>query len=346
MESIKDFFGNMFAQIIVEHIWGWFISFAFVAGAITVWHYLATEQPGIAFLVGIGLLSFFVFLIQRIGISRRQKRSSDNEARGLEFFPKRIILEQTHPLDKGIPKATNEYQILSTGRKFLAHKVPDEYLRRIRKIIFPKPDTDSVKYYAISINEEPGTVNQWILKATQKMQGTPYNAEVRWCEQFIQYSIRIGDPEKMGGWVHIEQVLPYSYHDIRPSMTLYKKDFEDIVDEYYRIFNELWEKSEPPPKNINELVKDKKTNLSTFVKLKLEGKEYQVIDSNNISSVTDLGEQELIFNFVEPFKTDELIVDVKPQQSGYILYVSEKTKEHVKIQYHGLQSSVIKITIE
>jgi len=272
MDKIINAITQFFAQIIVEKLWGWLLSFAIVAWLVAMLQYFATEKPGIAVLIGFGLIAISLVILEKIAIVRRRSRSSDIEGKGLEFFPKRTILEQTHPLDKGIPKATNEYQILSTGRKFLAHKVPDEYLRRIRKIIFPKPDTDSVKYYAISINEEPGTVNQWILKATQKMQGTPYNAEVRWCEQFIQYSIRIGDPEKTGGWVHIEQVLPYSYHDIRPSMTLYRKDFEDVVDEYFRIFNELWGKSETPPKNINELVKDKKTNLSTFVKLKLEGK--------------------------------------------------------------------------
>ncbi|MGY8678574.1 hypothetical protein Q2941_12300 [Bradyrhizobium sp. UFLA05-153] len=176
---------------------------------------------------------------------------------GANFFASRTALEQHRSFDDLIGSTEAVDAIYITGRSFIRND--SKRFRRIRRLILPDPRSDSFRFYEQSTGE-PNLVDS-VLRATAVCRDD-IKIEVRWCEVLVQQSVLIGDSDKSTGWVHAELAVPFSKANSRPSFTVTKRRFENVVNSYQETFNQLWAVSytpdaspEPPRKPLRILPK-------------------------------------------------------------------------------------------
>ncbi|MHC2335254.1 hypothetical protein [Bradyrhizobium sp. USDA 4454] len=160
---------------------------------------------------------------------------------GADFFSSRVALEQHRSFDDLIGSTEAIDAIYITGRSFIRND--SKRFRRIRRLILPDPRSDSFRFYEQSTGEP--NLAESVLRATAVCRDD-IKIEVRWCEALVQQSVLIGDSDKSTGWVHVELVAPFSKANSRPSFTVTRRRFENVVNSYQEIFSQLWEASYPP----------------------------------------------------------------------------------------------------
>ena len=84
----------------------------------------------------------------------------------------------------------------------------------------------------------------------------------------------------------------------------------------------------------------------TYVKLKMSGAIYDFVDSNNVSSIDDIGTGDISINFTTPLDPENMIVSVTTGEGSIDYKVVEKTAGSVRLQFHAYEPSVVKIEIE
>ncbi len=84
----------------------------------------------------------------------------------------------------------------------------------------------------------------------------------------------------------------------------------------------------------------------TYVKLKMSGRLYDFIESNNVTSITDNGTGDISINFMVPLNPENMIVEVKTGEGSIEYKVVEKSADGVRLQFHAYEPSVVKIEIE
>jgi hypothetical protein len=161
---------------------------------------------------------------------------------GAKFFPSRDALNQSRDFNEFLGSAEEIDAIYVTGRVFIQDH--HNRFRRIKRVIFPDPESNSFRFFAESTGETD--LAECVRRATAVCRDQ-IKMEVRWCPEMVQQSVLIGDSKKRTGWVHAEIVLPCSKANSRPSFTVYKSRFSEVVDTYQEIFDRLWSLSKPAP---------------------------------------------------------------------------------------------------
>jgi hypothetical protein len=161
---------------------------------------------------------------------------------GATFFPSRDALNQSRDFNEFLGTAEDIDAIFVTGRVFIQDH--HDKFRRIKRIIFPNPESASFKFYESHTGETD--LAACIRRATVICREKT-RMHVRWAPELIQQSILIGDSDKRTGWVHAEFVLPLSTANSRPSITIRRTRYEALVKSYQEIFDKLWDISIEPP---------------------------------------------------------------------------------------------------
>ena len=160
---------------------------------------------------------------------------------GLKFFPSRTILEEEQSLAKEFADVEEVLAILLTGRVITSKNI--SIVSKINRLILPHPNSDSVNHYGVNLPERPDT-RAHIIEATRVAQSV--GIDVRWYWELIQHSTLIADPYKSRGWAHIELAPPLSFTDKRPSITIYKKHYEQTILDIAENFENLWDECSLP----------------------------------------------------------------------------------------------------
>lgn len=161
-----------------------------------------------------------------------------------QFFPTRDLLEKSRPLEDIFRESSKTYCIHATGRRIWLKQF--DGINKIEKVILPNPQSASFNDYAKSVGEARGLIVS-VCEATKNIKEKS-RAQILWYPEMIHVSINIADPEEIRGWVHIEQTLPFSTPNLRPSYTIYRREkhHEQTVIDYWQVFNKLWHASKEP----------------------------------------------------------------------------------------------------
>jgi hypothetical protein len=159
---------------------------------------------------------------------------------GVDFFVNR---NEQHPrvLDDLLGTANEIDAIVVIGR--LLHETDLKNIRRIRRVIFPNPESDSSVHYAHSVNEF-GHFRRNIAEASTSLKNK--GIQVRWYPHALNYSMLIGDGNTKKGWVQTEIVMPYSAPNRRPSWRVRRSKQENLVIAMCDVFEKVWDESIPP----------------------------------------------------------------------------------------------------
>ena len=160
----------------------------------------------------------------------------------LKFYPDRDTLNRIGNYGKFLGSAQQIYAIYVTGRKLRQHEI--ENVSHIREVILPNPQSESFCTFAESLGELLDQQRQVCL--TTKYLKNKGGINVLWYTEMIYASIIIGDPEKPTGWVQVEHVLPYSAANKRPSFTIYKAKYSDVVNHYWSVYKDIRANSAEP----------------------------------------------------------------------------------------------------
>ena len=182
------------------------------------------------------------WLLASIAREWLHKRTGVVMAPGLKFYPDRETLEKRRDYGKFLGTAQEIYCIYVTGRKLVAHEIQN--VQHIKEVILPDPRSGSFRDFAESIQDLPNHV-RYVCKATKHIKET-LNKDVFWCPEMLHHSMKIGDPDKSIGWVHLEDVLPGTAANKRPSMTIFASKYEDVVRHYWGVYRSVRDKSKEP----------------------------------------------------------------------------------------------------
>ena len=163
-------------------------------------------------------------------------------AGGFEFFPDREALQRAHgPLWDRISNVKAIDALWTTGKDFYEGK---KHLDKVRRLLLPNPNLPFTAELAATVGGI--APNALILEVTRTAQAIP-NTSVKWYNGPLYHMIILADADTQNGWVHVESILPYSATGFRPSYTVHKKCSERTVQEFGRIFSEMWDRAEKPP---------------------------------------------------------------------------------------------------
>lgn len=258
-------------------------------------------------------------------------------AGGITFYPERRILDKARDIAKVLRGVDTAYAFSVRGDKLVNGVANSE--RHIKKLLLPDPNASSLKNLELSTNRE-GAFSESI-RAVSSAAGNK-GIPVRWYPEFIGYSLLIVEPHSDSGWLSVEWVLPYSTeHADRPSITISKKKQPKAFQHFLQTFEKMWDAAKSADSDPS-----KDTEHKSYAKVSLEGGSYEVQESHNINSVTDNGTRDITFNFTEPLKTEQPIVDIKTASGSIDWRVVEASKESVRIQYENYEPSVVKVIIE
>jgi hypothetical protein len=166
---------------------------------------------------------------------------------GVEFFADRSALEKARSIDEQLATASEVVGVFIVGRKFRQNYV--ENYRRLSRLILPKPDAESVKHYAASV-DDMGNFQKAIAQTTKALQER--GITIRWHPEIIQYSMILGDINKSSGWAQIECAMPYSRPNQRPSFTVKRREHEMLAIALGETFKRMWHESVDPDPSIME----------------------------------------------------------------------------------------------
>lgn len=148
--------------------------------------------------------------------------------RELEFFPNRKTLDRSRDYDDFLGTADTIYACYVTGRKLRQYDIKN--ISHVREVILPDPTSKSFLTFANSIGE-PVNQQLYVCQVTKYLK-QERRINVLWYPEMIYASIKIGDPEKTTGWVHVEHVLPHSPPNTRPSFTVHGQKYSHVVRHY------------------------------------------------------------------------------------------------------------------
>jgi hypothetical protein len=198
----------------------------------------------------------------RIGIDKggRWLGSVCMKLSGIEFFPDRSALEKSRSIDEQLATASDVVGVFIIGRKFRQNYV--ENSRRLSRLILPRPDAESVRHYATSV-DDIGHFQRSIVETTKALQER--GTTIRWHPEIIQYSMILGDINKHSGWAQIECAMPFSKSNQRPSFTVKRNGHEMLATALSDAFERMWNNSAvPDPSVIERYLIANKLSRGTF----------------------------------------------------------------------------------
>jgi hypothetical protein len=166
---------------------------------------------------------------------------------GVEFFPDRSTLEKSRSIDEQLATASDVVGVFIVGRKFRQNHI--ENSRRLSRLILPRPDTESVRHYANSV-DDIGNFQRSIVQTTLALQER--GTTIRWHPEIIQYSMILGDINKYSGWAQIECAMPFSKLNQRPSFTIKRHGHEMLAIALSDVFEQMWNNSVVPDSSVIE----------------------------------------------------------------------------------------------
>ena len=163
-------------------------------------------------------------------------------APGLIFYPDRETLERRRDYGKFLGTAQEIYCIYVTGRKLVAHQIDN--VQHIKEVILPDPRSKSFRDFAESIQDVPNQT-RYVCQATKHISEN-LRTKVLWCPEMLHRSMKIGDPNKSSGWAHLEDALPGTMANMRPSITIFASKYEGVVKHYWQMYEYVRSKSKEP----------------------------------------------------------------------------------------------------
>ncbi len=163
-------------------------------------------------------------------------------AAGIEFYSSRVVLNKHRELADIVKNTKTGIFVFSVRGDSVINSVPtpENY---IKKFLLPNPASDSFVNFEQSVKNS-GLFASSVKSVTKKAQEK--EIPVRWYPEFVGYSLLIGDRNEDNAWVHLEFVLPCTYHLDRPSLTIRKKQQPIAFEHFARAFDEMWDKGEEP----------------------------------------------------------------------------------------------------
>ena len=163
--------------------------------------------------------------------------------RGIEFYPKRRILDKKSTLQENLNGVKTAYAFSVRGDKIINGLSHPE--RHFKKLLLPHPESRSLRNLQDTTNR-PGVFSDSIRSVSHTALNEK-NIETRWYSEFVGYSLLIAEPYNDNGFVQIEWVLPYSIEHLdRPSVKIYKKQQPDAFEHFLTTFEAMWDKSKKP----------------------------------------------------------------------------------------------------
>lgn len=158
----------------------------------------------------------------------------------IEVFSDRGELNQSRSLSEQLAKASHVHAFWTTGANAFDER---KELHRIERLILPNPDGNYLERYRTSYQSATDLGNS-IREVTKEAikKGIP----IRWYDDFIGYSLMIGDPGMDHGWAQIEMAFPCMPKGDHPSVTIAKAAYPKIIANLARMFDRLWDNSKPP----------------------------------------------------------------------------------------------------
>jgi len=206
---------------------------------------LASDFPPITGLFGflpliLLTIATLVLIARAFQIGHQKNRVAPQP--GLKFFSDRDSLERNRSLDAQLAQASEVDAIFMVGRKLQELEIKN--IRRLKRVILPNPNGQSAITYAKTV-DQLGHFQRHIAEATKSLRDE-HKIEVKWWPDPLYHSILMGDSDKSTGWLHIESALPFSKLNVRPSFTVERRSFENLVTAMSGVFTKMWGASEAP----------------------------------------------------------------------------------------------------
>lgn len=168
------------------------------------------------------------------------QRPETIQEKGIQLFSDRGELNQARSLSEQLAKASHVNAFWTTGAKAFDE---GKELHRIKRLILPNPDGDYLECYRASYESATDLGNS-IRRVTKNAKSR--GILVKWYDDFIGYSLMIGDADMNHGWVQIEMAFPCMPKGDHPSITIEKAAYPKIIANLALMFDRLWDSSKPP----------------------------------------------------------------------------------------------------
>lgn len=255
LSSLKRFAENILSDLFAQGFAKWLIGSAAMTVLFAVWEWLQARSP-LEILALVAFVMLMVVAILELLAKRRIRRGHAFEERPprtressdslqqpwIKFFPDRDALDKYRDFNGALGKCEAIDAVFVTARKLIANDYSNT--QKIKRVILPDPDGESFIQFAKSLKDYPNLAN-YVKAATAELK-EKYGIEVRWFPNMIGYSMLIADASKATGWVHAEMVMPFSKANRRPSVTIYKRGYENTVTTFAKIFEDMWNASNQP----------------------------------------------------------------------------------------------------
>ncbi len=249
--GIRRFFENLFADIIAQGLWVWLKGTVIVTILVAVWEWLQGRSPLEIILLAALIVFVLVGLLEIIAKRRARSAARQNvEAKaddvvteadvlsekiiqGIQLFSDRGELNQARSLSEQLAKASHVHAFWTTGAKAFDE---GKELHRIKRLILPNPDGDYLECYRASYESATDLGNS--IRAVTK-NAKSRGILVKWYDDFIGYSLMIGDADMNHGWVQIEMAFPCMPKGDHPSITIEKAAYPKIIANLALMFDRL-----------------------------------------------------------------------------------------------------------
>lgn len=168
------------------------------------------------------------------------QRPETIQEKGIQLFSDRGELNQARSLSEQLAKASHVYAFWTTGAKAFDE---GKELHRIKRLILPNPDGNYLERYRTSY-QSATDLGKSIREVTKE--ATNRGIPVRWYDDFIGYSLMIGDPDMNHGWAQIEMAFPCMPKGDHPSITIEKAAYPKIIANLALMLDRVWDSSKPP----------------------------------------------------------------------------------------------------
>ena len=160
---------------------------------------------------------------------------------GFSFFPSRRVLSQHYPFVQQLDSVDEMYALLVTGRKEMID-LGNLDLEKITKLILPDPKSSSLKNFIDSLEhvKDPHLVEKEIKTLTDRLMGLNPGS-VRWCKEFLGFTLLIGNPKSAHAWAQIDWIPPFIEPSERLVFRVERAQNKKLFDLCKGLFGKIWD---------------------------------------------------------------------------------------------------------
>ncbi len=146
------------------------------------------------------------------------------------FYPNRAVLARESPLADKINKSATIDAMWLTGAKAII-EIPN--IETVQRLLLPAPGSKSLAYFRLAM-VEPRDLDGEIRETTRIAKNK--GIEVRWLNEFLGYTMTIGDAKGDNAWYQIEIAFPTIHGGDRPSIEFSRSKHAKTIEQASKIF--------------------------------------------------------------------------------------------------------------